>query len=190
MPLGAARFGLLGGVADLASLELIETITASGGATIDFTSIQESTYNVHLLTFVNVQPSSGNDVAGIRLYESGTLETASVYQYAIQSNNTDPSFTEIKSTADSKIRFLGGYSTNFNFTGNGYVYFYNLGDSSKYSFCTLMNTTGTNGNDYNSMFGSGVLPQTSTVDGIRLFNYFASGNFDEGVFSLYGIAES
>ena len=27
MPLGAARFGLLGGVADLASLELIETQT-------------------------------------------------------------------------------------------------------------------------------------------------------------------
>tara|TARA_Y100000004_G_C8952634_1_gene429309 strand:+ start:1602 stop:2246 length:645 start_codon:yes stop_codon:yes gene_type:complete len=171
----------------IGNLELIETINASGGATIDFTSIKETVYDVHLLTFANVQSSANNDVAGIRLYESGVLETANVYEYALQSNNTDPSFTEIKSTGDSKIRFLGGYSTNFNFTGNGYIYFYNLGDSTKYSFCSLMNTTGTDGNDYNSQFGSGVLPQTSTVDGIRLFNYFASGNFDEGVFSLYGI---
>ena len=190
MPIGQAKFGLLGGVADPGKLELIETITASGDATIDFTSIQESTYNVHLLTFVNVQSSANNDVAGLRFYESGTLETASVYEYAIQSNNTDPSFTEIKSIADNKIRFVGGYSTNFNFTGNGYVYFYNLGNSAKYSFCTMHTTFGTDGNDYNSQFGGGVLPQASTVDGIRLFNYFASGNFSEGVFSLYGIKES
>ena len=49
MPLGAARFGLLGGVADLGKLELIETKTASSTKVI-FSSIQESTYNVHFLT--------------------------------------------------------------------------------------------------------------------------------------------
>jgi len=176
--------GQLGG-----SLELIEEIVASNTATIDFTSIKENVYDVHLLQFFNAQSSANNDVAGIRLYESGTLETGSVYQYAIQSNNADPSFTEIKSTADNKIRFVGGYSTNFNFTGNGYVYFYNLGNSSKYSFCTMHTTFGTDGNDYNSQFGGGVLPQASTVDGIRLFNFFASGNFSEGTFKLYGVKQ-
>ena len=39
MPLGAARFGLLGGVADLGKLELIETQTVSSAtAYLDFTS--------------------------------------------------------------------------------------------------------------------------------------------------------
>ena len=172
------------------SLELIEEQTVSSAvANIDFTSIKENKYDVHCLQYFNVISSALNDVAGLRFYESGVLETASVYQYAMQSNNTDPSFTEIKSTADSKIRFLGGYSYNFSFTGNGYIYFYNLGNSSKYSFCTFMNTTGTDGNDYNSMFGGGVLPQTSKVDGIRLFNYFNSGNFSSGTFKLYGVKQ-
>ena len=36
-------------------LELIETQTvSSAAATVDFTSIQESTYNVHLLTWNNI----------------------------------------------------------------------------------------------------------------------------------------
>ena len=52
MPLGAARFGLLGGVADLGKLELIETQTFSTVSTVTFTSIQESTYNVHFLSLV------------------------------------------------------------------------------------------------------------------------------------------
>ena len=52
MPLGAARFGLLGGVADLGKLELIETQTYSSGVSyIDFTSINGTNYNVHFLTF-------------------------------------------------------------------------------------------------------------------------------------------
>jgi hypothetical protein len=53
MPLGAARFGLLGGIADLGKLELIETQTISS-AFADFTSIQESTYNVHLFQLSDV----------------------------------------------------------------------------------------------------------------------------------------
>ena len=36
-------------------LELIQTQTASGSSTIDFTSIQESTYNVHFATYNNIQ---------------------------------------------------------------------------------------------------------------------------------------
>ena len=192
MPLGAARFGLLGGVADLGKLELISTQTASSDSFVDFTSIDESTYNVHLLQVNNYQADTDNTILTVKLYESGVLETSSVYQYAIQGGRANGTFSEYKSTASANgVSIIGSGIDNASASSaNGYTYFYNLGDSSKYSFCTFMNTTGTNGNDYNSMFGSGVLPQASTVDGIRLFNFFASGNFDAGVFSLYGIAES
>ena len=65
-------------------LELIETQTYSTDvASIDFTSIQESTYNVHFLTLDNFQTASDNvQEFQIQLYESGVLETASVYQSA------------------------------------------------------------------------------------------------------------
>ena len=187
MPLGAARFGLLGGVADLGKLELIETQTYSSAVSfVDFTSIDESTYNVHFMTINNLQtPSSVTHNNYFRLYESGTLETASVYQYARQSGNAGGSFSEPKSTSVTGMDIEFTFSDQLN--QNGYAYFYNLGDSSKYSFATYHFYT-TRSSDSTMTFGSAVLPQTSTVDGIRLLT--TSGNFTDFDISLYGIAES
>jgi hypothetical protein len=190
MPLGAARFGLLGGVADLGKLELIETQTFSGVSTVDFTSIDESTYNVHFLTVSNVDISGGQGSLGIQFYESGVLETASVYQYANQYGQSDTTFGESKSTGINHIFInsanFGAASTD---SGHTYVYLYNLGDSSKYSFLTQQGVLEDSGT-MKMHFGSGVLPQASTVDGIRLKETIGSGRTASGTASLYGIAES
>jgi hypothetical protein len=187
MPIGQAKFGLLGGVADLGKLELIETQTYSSAVSfVDFTSIQESTYNVHFMTINNLQtPSSVTHNNYFRLYESGVLETASVYQYARQSGNAGGSFSEPKSTSTTGMDIEFTFSDQLN--QNGYAYFYNLGDSSKYSFATYHFYT-TRTSDSTMTFGSAVLPQASTVDGIRLLT--TSGNFTDFDISLYGIAES
>ena len=190
MPLGASRFGLLGGVADLGKLELIETQThTTDVASIDFTSIQESTYNVHFLTFDDFQTASDNVmVFQIQLYESGVLETASVYQHAFQRGRTTGTFSENKSTGLGymSINQNGGNATNEK--SCGYVYFYNLGDSAKYSFATQQTIVTQNDSVQNITFGSSVLPQASTVDGIRIKP--SSGNYSSFTASLYGIAES
>ena len=178
MPLGAARFGLLGGVADLGKLELIETQTVSGVTDVDFTSIDESVYNVHFATWQFEKVVGRMD---IRLYENGVLETGNVYQYARQTGQTSGSFGESKSTGFGGIPLDVGVS---NAQSQGYIYFYNLGDSSKYSFSTLQSFI----ESYGFTFGSGVLPQASTVDGIR-FRNIDTANIT-GTLSLYGIAES
>ena len=184
MPLGAARFGLLGGVVDLGKLELIETQTYSSAVSfVDFTSIDESTYNVHFITMNNAQGT--NAQVQMQFYESGVLETASVYDYALQFCATSGTFLELKSTSAGHIQI--GNSSND--AQNGYIYCYNLGDSSKYSFSTSHYIDDDSGDSRSvAMFGSGVLPQASTVDGIRL--KLNSGNYDSFTFSLYGIAES
>ena len=135
MPLGAARFGLLGGVADLGKLELIETQTYSGAVSfVDFTSIQESTYNVHFVTFNNFQPVDNLPSFLLRFYESGVLETGSVYQTAFQYGATNGTFGEAKSTGRSSITVGGAQTTSTGGAINGYFYIYNAGDSSKYTF--------------------------------------------------------
>jgi len=179
MPLGAARFGLLGGVADLGKLKLIETKDISGVSKSIFSSIQESTYNVHLLVISDVSFSASSQIR-VRLYESGVEETASVYQYAYLLMESTGGFSEIKSTA---VNYMT-YTTFNNGQRNQYIYFYNLGDSSKYSFCTTHSSEWDGKNT--NIFGSGVLPQASTVDGISL----TSGTTVSGQASLYGIAES
>jgi len=81
MPIGQAKFGLLGGVVDPGKLELIETVNASAVSSFDFSTL--GTYNVHFLTYNDLFNSSNDKGFGIRLYESGVLETASVYQLAL-----------------------------------------------------------------------------------------------------------
>ena len=161
-------------------LELIETKTVSASSTVDFTSIQESTYNVHFMTITYTDLSS-SAYLGVRFYESGVLETASVYQEASLTNGS-----EVRSTARDRI--ITTQSNNQNTAGGEYIYFYNLGDSTKYSFVTY-HCAGEKYPDsaFNYYFGSGVLPQTSTVDGIRILTQ--TGNLT-GTISLYGIRYS
>ena len=187
MPLGAARFGLLGGVADLGKLELIETKTISSASSAIFTDIQESTYNVHFLTINNFQPSVDSIFLAIRVFENGVEESATVYQRAQQIGQADGGFSESKSTGLSS--FLGTFSTGnaTNESANSYSYFYNLGDSSKYSFQTMHQVDINSSGVFRTAFGSGVLPQASTVDQLKL--YVNTGTFDATA-SLYGIAES
>ena len=168
-------------------LELIETKNVSASSSAIFTSIQESTYNVHFMTINNYQPSVDSRHLDIRFFESGVEESASVYQRAQQIGQADTSFSESKSTAIDYLlaSFATGNATNE--SGNSYSYFYNLGDSSKYSFQTMHQDDINSSGVFRTAFGSGVLPQASTVDQIKLF--VSSGTFDCTV-SLYGIAES
>jgi hypothetical protein len=188
MPLGSARFGLSG--ADLGKLELIETKTASGGATVDFTSIKESTYNVHFLTYNDLQTATNTIYTELRLSNDGgsTFETSN-YDRAVQFNGISGSFGENRSTSADRFSILAFANANNPMTG--YVYFYNLGDSSKYSFITHQNAigleSGTVGWNY---FGSQVYHQAETIDAIRVLNSGSSINFTSGTISLYGIKES
>jgi len=184
MPLGAARFGLLGGVADLGKLELIETQTANNVNFLDFTSIQESTYNVHFVTVTNLQATGSSTSAYVQLFESGVIETGSVYQYAYQEQDLGTAtVTENKSTSATTIGI--DYDFDPATPRNNYFYLYNAGDSSKYTFSTWHSNQPFT-SSMTMFFGSGVMPYTSTVDGIRI-------NVNTGTLtgqaSLYGIKE-
>ena len=191
MPLGAARFGLLGGVADLGKLELIETQTVSNVTYLDFTNIKEDIYTAHFLTLTNYQNSTNADDCIIQLIESGTVETASVYYNGYQEASSSNRFDEYRSTGDNKLFSLTSSGNSASRSGNGYMYLYNAGDSNKYTFGTFHSV-----GDYSTIlghsvayFGGGVLPQTSTVDGIRIASRYYT-NTSSFTASLYGIAES
>ena len=167
------------------SLELIEEQTYSTGVNnIDFTSIKENIYNVHFMTIDNLTTPVESGTDFIRFYESGVLESGSVYQYASQAGDIVGNFNETRSTANTGI-LLG--STGSSVKKGAYIYFYNLGNSSKYSYCTFHLTNVRSGND-NMRFGGGVLPQASTVDGIR-YAYTGSSTISDFTIKLYGIKE-
>jgi hypothetical protein len=161
-------------------LELIETVTLASGSpanTLDFSANNLTPYNVHFITYHSLI-NSGNAEVGFRFYESGVLESGSVYDYALQYGTTGGSFGESRSQTNPRAKF-GDLSTASTESCNGYAYLYNLTDSTKYSFYTFHNhRTG------QMEFGSGVLDQASEITQIQVC--VASGNFS-GTLSLYGI---
>ena len=188
MPLGAARFGLLGGVADLGKLELIETQTiTSSTATADFTSL--GSYNVHFMTFNDMKPVTDGTFVCARLSnDGGSSYLSSGYQYALQSGTASGTFAESRSTSSTVLFISNDTGTGTNEVANSYAYFYNLLDSSKYSFLTNHSTDFNSSASYEMWFGSGVKPTAETHNAIRIL--FNSGNISTGTISLYGIAES
>ena len=175
--LSLQKVGELGG-----SLELIESQTVSTVANVSFTSIKESLYDVHLLQVFNYQPAT-NDRLGMQFYESGVLETASVYQYAYYYGYYGGSYGENKSTGGNHLKICPDELNGSGDSSEGYCYIYNAGNSSKYTF-TSQQMVGT---DF-IRYGGGVLPQASTVDGLYLFGD-NNGNDFSCTANLYGVKQ-
>ena len=169
------------------SLELIAEQTANGtSATVEFLdNMQENIYDVHLLQISGWQSSDNNRTFILKFYESGVLENASVYQYARQFGDTSGSFSEVASTSNNYLT-ISNYKGSTR-TGNGYIYLYNLGNSSKYSFCSFQ-TLGGHSTDQ-MVFGGAVLPQASTVDGIRVLGGTGTTDMTDFTLKLFGIKE-
>ena len=169
-------------------LEHIITQTASSDSSVDFTAIQENTYNVHFLTVNNYQSDTDNAILTVKLFENGVLETGSVYDISIQGGRANGTFSAyVSSTSSNGITNIGsGIDNASSSSANGYCYFYNLGDSAKYSFSTFMWSYIYYTNVYEMNLGSGCLPQASEVDGFRVIPN--AGTFSADL-SLYGIKE-
>ena len=169
-------------------LELIQTQTISS-STNDaiFSDIKQDIYNVHFLTW-SCQPNTDTTQLVGRFYESGVQETASVYQVANQYNTSGGTSNDGGRSTGINYFYYDNYwsGTATNERHNGYAYFYNLGDSTKYSFQTAhRTTTGYNSTEYVTGFCSSVLPQASEVDGFNIG--YGDNNINNGTFSLYGI---
>ena len=163
------------------SLELIEELNPNGVQFID-TSELPTNYDVFKVDF-NISVSTGTaNVHHCQFYESDVLETASVYQYAVQYGTTGGTFGEAKTTA-----FTNMYFYNFGDNGStGYIYFYNLRNSSKHSFYTFhcTNFDGAFG------YGAGMLPQASDVNKIRFKCSSASQTLNSpSSYKIYGIKQ-
>jgi hypothetical protein len=168
------------------TLELIETKTGSSTASLIFTDIKETEYDVHFVTWNNFQSATTNKRLVLRFYESGVEESGSVYRYGTQGCRTDL-FGENNSNGVDSI-FLGtNTSTSANQSDNGYLYIYNAGDSSKYTY-TTQHSTGMyqSGPNYATYFGGAILAQASVVDQLKFF-VTSSTNIDHIDISLYGI---
>jgi hypothetical protein len=170
-------------------LELIQTQTvddptyASLITSIDFTNLGD--YNVHFLVYNDFQ-TQGYGYPSVRFSNNGGSSFISAsYQYAYW-NTSENTVREGYSTSDDGIKLGHNQYQNL----NGYVYLYNLLDSSKYSFTTSQSSNvGGNNISKDVAFGSGVYRSAEVHNAIRFsmnnVNYIKALKI-----SLYGIRYS
>tara|TARA_B000000532_G_C18789791_1_gene372081 strand:- start:187 stop:777 length:591 start_codon:yes stop_codon:yes gene_type:complete len=167
-------------------LELIQTQTASSVSALDFTNIKQDIYDVHFVTMPTMETNSTGHPQASKMqlrfsndggssYESG----ASAYQWANQYAIRSGSGGESKDSADSSIEWTP--RCNNGEPTSGYMYLYNLGDSSKYSFTTSHTTLNVDQGEF--FFGCGLYSTAETINAIRFYNDYSM----TGSFSLYGI---
>ena len=163
-------------------LELIETQTVSSSvSSVEFTSMQENIYNVHFVTYTDVHNADGNDEIRLSFLKSGV--SSGPNQRANLRMRANGSFNERRSTSTGYMEI----SSNTD-TANGYVYFYNFGDSTKLSFASSHSSSITgaaSGTVQQYVFGMSVRISADVINGIKIIA--DSTNITQGSFSLYGL---
>ena len=174
--------GKLGG-----SLELIEDKTISTVTSFEFTNLFEDVYDVHLFQWAGIEWVGGSDGMSMRVSNDNgsTYESTANYSYAVQLNGVAGNTSESKRNGHTSYDRLAQQLQNA--PHNGYLYMYNAGNSSKYTFFTQqLNGSSVTSNYYDFRFGSGVYSVAETVNAIQFFTgtYSMTGNM-----KLYGVKQ-
>ena len=117
-------------------LELLQTQTISS-ATADFTSLQETKYNVHFFTFTDVHIGSQSEI-GYKISSDGgsSFNAGAPFAFANQRGIANGTFAERVSTGQASGRLCGDIDAGAQSLANGYMYLYNVGDSTKHTMST------------------------------------------------------
>ena len=171
-------------------LELIETQTYAGAVTsINFTDIKQDIYDIHFMTFNNMKVDTDNKEAiNMRVLVGGVSQTTSSYKRALQRFSSDSAlFGESRSTTDSIFKTVYGTGTATGESTSGYAYFYNLGDSNKYSSVSIHITSLTSEGKFAGAYGSQTYYVANEVDGIKIRSNTSTVAYTDFDVSLYGI---
>ena len=177
---------------NLGQLELIHTENASSVSSVEFkssTGTLDLSYNVHFLTINNFKPSNDNAQLVSQVSSNdGSSYYSNAYQFAYQEGKSGGTFGESRTNDFSYLRIIHTTGNATNESGNGYCYFYNLGDSTKFSFQTTQQVCMTGTPELLMQFGSGLFyPNALVFNALKI--YSSAGTFSATA-SLYGIAES
>ena len=171
----------------LGQLELINTTNASAINSIIWSADDLAGYDVHFLTYNDVEmfDASTNDYLAMYLsFDGGSSYPYSSYHRASHLWEGTSHF-ESKSTNEGKFRLATHGGDNNNETKNGYVYIYNFLDSTKFTFLTSHSScapnANTNGGEFSGLVNEELLARTH----LKFQN--AQGTAFDGNISMYGI---
>ena len=165
----------------MSNLRLINETTATSVASLSITDIFSADFDIYKVT-INSDGFSGNTALDVRyINSSGSIVTASEYDYARQLLKADTTPAEDRNTNQS-FYYTGELIDN----GLGQVlYLFNPYSSSSYTFSLFQNQSMASTNGRGGK-GIAVLTQTNSITGIHLYSD-NSGTITNLKFRTYGL---
>jgi len=169
----------------MSNLRLInETEITSSVSSVDVTDVFSADFDIYKIVTNGIEDTTDTPNLILRfINSSGSVVTASNYDYAYLNMRADASFPENTGTNQSYIRGFFGFS-NATYSQGSVSYIFNPFSSSSYTFALSQFSS------YQSALRSikniGVLKQTASITGFQLFD-LDSTDFSEGVIKTYGL---
>jgi hypothetical protein len=172
------------------ALTRIETINYSAAATnqINFTSIEETTFRVHLLSIIRWKPVTQNVNMNMRMFlsGSGTAESgATSYNYHQLRGDDAGTFNNTNNTAINLINFGPNMSNSVFAQHTSNLWIFNAGDSTQRTSVAFDTNMKDDQNDRKFVRGIGACNVVDDVTGFQI--YVSSGNIDTIQATLYGV---
>ena len=186
------------GIAGGGTLVLLSTQTASASSTISFTTGIDSTYNEYIFKFINIHLSSGTGIYfTFNLSTDGgssynVTKTSTFFRASHTEDDTATSFGYIASGDQAQgtgyQRLLAPLNTANDQSGSGTLHLF-APSSNTFVKHFIARTTAMQQDDLAfDMYVAGYANTTSAINAIDF--KFESGNIDDGIIKMYGVAKS
>jgi len=172
----------------MSNLRLInETEITSSVSSVDITDVFSADFDIYKITTNNFSTVGTTQTAlDLRFINaSGSVITASEYDYAYLNMKADTTFAEARATNSSFIDNFFGVPDQSPEGASSVSYVFNPFSSSSYTFVLNQSSRAEAGN-FRSQKYIAVLKQTASMTGFQLFETFTRP-FDEGVIRTYGL---
>jgi len=171
----------------MSNLRLInETTVSASTSSVDITDVFSADFDIYKITTNNFS-SVGTTATALDMRfinASGSVITASNYDYAYLNLKASTSFAEVKSTNQTFVDNFFGVIDQSPEGASSVTYVFNPFSNSSYSF--LINQSSRSDTSFKSQKYISVLKQTASMTGFRIFET-NTRPFDEGVVRTYGL---
>jgi hypothetical protein len=184
------------GIAGGGTLVLLSTQTASASANISFTTGIDSTYDEYIFKFINIHPATDSGLTFNGSTDGGSnynvTKTTTVFKahHKEDDTSTDLSYRTGEDLAQSTAyQRLTNYDidTDNDSSTSGYLHIFSPSDTTFVKHF-IANTNQCNFTYSVNTYVAGYFNTTSAINAIRF--QMSSGNIDDGIIKMYGVAKS
>jgi len=170
--------------------------TASGSASISFTTGIDSTYPIYKFEFINIHPSTDNTSFQINFRDGGSsfdaIKTTTffeAYHYESDASNLRYDANNLDLAQSTSAQIISNFVSNDNdATTNGTVYLYSPSSTTFVKHFISVSQGSWSGSASINNYVAGYCNTTVAIDGVQFS--MSSGNIDSGTIKLYGIKDS